>query len=83
MLFNSYAFILEFLPLTLAIFFCRPAESSLGRGVAGVGVDCVLRLLVAEYIPLLLGSVAFNFLAGRAIAKRAGSTRAAGYSSHP
>jgi alginate O-acetyltransferase complex protein AlgI len=72
MLFNSYAFILGFLPPALALFFF------LGRLNGVWAAAWLASASIAfygywspKYIALLLGSVAFNFLCGRAIAKRA------------
>jgi alginate O-acetyltransferase complex protein AlgI len=75
MLFNSYAFILGFLPLALALFFFL---GRLNRVWAAAWLALASIAFYGywspKYIALLLGSVAFNFLCGRAIAKRAGST---------
>lgn len=74
MLFNSYPFIFFFLPITLAVFFWI--------GGRGYHTGAAAWLAVASlffygwwnplYVPLLLASVVFNFLAGRAIAGRPG-----------
>jgi alginate O-acetyltransferase complex protein AlgI len=76
MLFNSYAFILGFLPPALTLFFL------LGRLNRVWAATWLVLASIAfygywspKYIVLLLGSVAFNFVAGRAIAKHAGTTR--------
>jgi alginate O-acetyltransferase complex protein AlgI len=75
MLFNSYAFILGFLPLALALFFFL---GRLNRVWAASWLAFASIVFYGywspKYIVLLLGSVAFNFLCGRAIAKRAGSS---------
>jgi D-alanyl-lipoteichoic acid acyltransferase DltB (MBOAT superfamily) len=75
MLFNSYAFILGFLPPALALFFIL---GRLNRVWAAAWLALASIAFYGywspKYIALLLGSVAFNFLCGRAIAKRAGST---------
>jgi alginate O-acetyltransferase complex protein AlgI len=74
MLFNSYPFILGFLPLALALFFFI---GRLSRVWAAAWLALASILFYGywspKYIVLLLGSVAFNFLCGRAIAKRAAS----------
>src|SRR4051812_10695694 len=67
MLFNSYIFIFLFLPLVLAGFY--------GAGLGGSFLRCWL--MVASFIfygfwnvgllPLLIGSIAFNYFAGRTI----------------
>jgi alginate O-acetyltransferase complex protein AlgI len=77
MLFNSYAFILGFLPLALALFFVL---GRLNRVWAAAWLALASIAFYGywspKYIALLLGSVVFNFLCGRAIAKRAGSAGA-------
>jgi len=74
MLFNSFAFILGFLPLALALFFLL---GRLNRVWAAAWLALASIAFYGywspKYIVLLLGSVACNFLCGRAIAKRAGS----------
>ncbi len=74
MLFNSYAFILGFLPLALALFFLL---GRLNRVWAAAWLALASIAFYGywspKYIALLLGSVAFNFLCGRAIARRAGN----------
>jgi len=74
MLFNSFAFILGFLPLALALFFLL---GRLNRVWAAAWLALASIAFYGywspKYIVLLLGSVACNFLGGRAIAKRAGS----------
>src|ERR1700692_4461901 len=74
MLFNSFAFILGFLPLALALFFFLGRLNRVWAArwlpLASIGF---FGYWSPKYIVLLLGSVACNFLCGRAIAKRAGS----------
>jgi D-alanyl-lipoteichoic acid acyltransferase DltB (MBOAT superfamily) len=74
MLFNSYQFLCVFLPVTLIVFF------ALGRvNRAWAAGWLALASLVfygywsVKYIPLLLGSVIFNFFCGRALSRRARS----------
>lgn len=74
MLFNSYAFVFGFLPIALVLFF------SLGRVSRAWAAAWLALTSIAfygywspKYIPLLLGSVVFNFLAGRAISRCAGT----------
>ena len=75
MLFNSYVFIAAFLPATLAGFFLL---ARLGRRPAAAWL--VLASLffygwwAPQYVPLLLGSAALNFVAGAALAR--GGSRA-------
>jgi alginate O-acetyltransferase complex protein AlgI len=75
MLFNSYAFILGFLPPALALFFILGRLSRVWAAAwLALASIAFYGYWSPKYIALLLGSVAFNFLCGRAIAKRAGST---------
>ncbi len=73
MLFNSYVFILAFLPLTFCGFF---ASARIGRTAGGVFL--VLASLVfygwwrPAYVPLLLISIGCNFLLARLIAANSG-----------
>jgi alginate O-acetyltransferase complex protein AlgI len=74
MLFNSYQFLCVFLPVTLIVFF------ALGRvdRVWAAGWLALASLVFygywsVKYIPLLLGSVIFNFVCGRALSRRARS----------
>ena len=71
MLFNSYEFIFVYLPIVfIGYFFVLPR---LGGGVRAGSLWISLASLVfygywdIRYIPLLLGSISFNFLAGRFI----------------
>lgn len=74
MLFNSFAFILEFLPLALALFFLLGRlNQSWAAAWLAVASIAFYGYWSPKYIVLLLGSVACNFLCGRAISKRAGS----------
>jgi len=74
MLFNSYSFLLAYLPVTLLGFF------TLGRFGKGVGATwlaaCSLFFYAwwdYTYLALLLGSICANYLAGSFIARRPGS----------
>ncbi len=73
MLFNSYEFIFLFLPLAAVGFFLFAKVS---RGLAGTWLVFASLLFYGwwdpRYIPLLLGSIIFNYLVGQRIA-RAGS----------
>ena len=69
MLFNSYAFIFLFLPTVLLIFFglrryAHTLFPTLWLVVASLGFYAYWRSI---YVPLLLGSIAFNYRAGLAI----------------
>ena len=75
MLFNSYAFLLAFLPLTLLGYFCF---GRLGK-TAGAGWLAACSLFFYgwwdhRYLALLLGSICANYWVGAYIARHAGST---------
>lgn len=70
MLFNSYAFLLAFLPLTLLLTFLAARHSSR----AAIFVLSLASLLFyawgeLRFLPILCASILFNFLMGRAIAR--------------
>lgn len=70
MLFNSYEFMFVFLPLTLLIYYLLPR---LGGGVRSAALWLSVMSLVfysywdIRYLPLLLGSICWNFWIGRFI----------------
>jgi alginate O-acetyltransferase complex protein AlgI len=70
MLFNSYEYLIYFLPLSLAIYFL------LGRRAAWATAWLVAASLFfyswwnPRYLPLILASIAFNFAVGRALRRR-------------
>src|SRR4051794_29236514 len=68
MLFNSYVFICVFLPLVLAIFY---AAAGLGGACARWWLAIASLYFYAywnvSFLPLLIGSITFNYLAGRNI----------------
>ncbi|TAN46805.1 MAG: MBOAT family protein, partial [Rhodospirillales bacterium] len=70
MLFNSHAFILLFLPVTLGGFWVL---KRLGVGVSIVWLSILSTLFYVWwnplYLPLLLSSIAFNFFMGRLVGK--------------
>ncbi|BAL25886.1 MBOAT family protein [Azoarcus sp. KH32C] len=76
MLFNSYPFLLAFLPITLLGFFVL---GRLGKGVgAGWLAACSLFFYAwwdYRYLALLLGSIMGNYLAGGYIARHAGALK--------
>jgi len=73
MLFNSYAFVFVFLPVTLSVFFiCGRFNRMLAAAWLVLASIAFYGYWSPKYIPLLLGSVTFNFLAGRFISRHAG-----------
>ncbi|MBS0554953.1 MAG: MBOAT family protein [Proteobacteria bacterium] len=75
MLFNSYAFLLAYLPVTLAGFFLF-GRFGKGSGAAWLAA-CSLFFYGwwdYRYLALLLGSIAGNYLAGGYIARHAGTS---------
>ena len=77
MLFNSYSFLLAYLPVTLLGFFLF---GRLGKGAGAAWLAACSLFFYAwwdyRYLALLLASIGFNYLLGGYIARRAG--RAAG-----
>ena len=76
MLFNSYVFLLAFLPVTVAGFF---AFGRFGKG-AGAAWLALCSLFFygwwdARYLILLLASIGTNYAAGSYIARRPGSVQ--------
>jgi alginate O-acetyltransferase complex protein AlgI len=76
-LFNSYDFLLIFLPLTAAVFFALSAWGHLRAAAASLALASIVfyGYWSPVYVLLLLGSIAGNFLAARAILQY----RAAGF----
>jgi alginate O-acetyltransferase complex protein AlgI len=73
MLFNSYAFVFGFLPVALCVFFLFGHFNRLWAAAWLVLASIAFYgYWSPKYIPLLLGSVTFNFLAGRFISRNAG-----------
>jgi alginate O-acetyltransferase complex protein AlgI len=72
MLFNSYAFIFGFLPLTALMFFALSAAGWTRAAAAWVGVASVFfyGYWSPRFVPLLLGSVVFNYVFGLLILTR-------------
>lgn len=72
MLFNSFSFLLGFLPLILCVLFWlaryRPSWAPAWLALASIGFYGGWSL---AYIPLLLASIAFNFMAGGQISRLA------------
>jgi alginate O-acetyltransferase complex protein AlgI len=73
MLFNSYAFLFAFLPVALAGYVLLGRRSvTLAAGWLTLASLFFYGWWDARYLPLLLGSILFNYATGRAIAARAG-----------
>jgi alginate O-acetyltransferase complex protein AlgI len=72
MLFNSYQFVFVFLPVVLLVFFYL---GRLNRSWAASWLALASIVFYAywsiKYVPLLLGSVTFNYVCGRALSRRA------------
>ena len=74
MLFNSSAFLFAFLPATLALFFlCAPFSHRAAIAWLTLASLFFYAWWNPVWLPLLLASIAFNFLAGREISQRANS----------
>ena len=78
MLFNSWVFVFAFLPVTVAGFYLVAARG--GRQDAALAwlLACSLAFYAWHdwrLLALILGSIGFNFLAGGALAARAGASR--------
>ena len=77
MLFNSYAFVFVFLPVTLIVFFLLGKVNRVwAAGWLALASIVFYGYWSVKYIPLLLGSVIFNYLCGRAVSRRAQTPRA-------
>src|SRR6476660_1719022 len=69
MLFNSYVFIFGFLPLTLAVFYVAAAvRAEYARWWLAAASLYFYGYWNVSFLPLLIGSIAFNYSAGRIIA---------------
>jgi D-alanyl-lipoteichoic acid acyltransferase DltB (MBOAT superfamily) len=73
LLFNSYPFLFLYLPLVFAGYYWI-ARYSHAWAAAGLGIASLVFYgwWDPRYVPLLLGSIVFNFLVGRAISEGAG-----------
>jgi len=78
MLFNSPEFLFLYLPIVLVVFF---AIGKYRRDYAAAWIAFASLVFYgwwdARYVPLLLGSIAFNFWAGNAISRQTGGGRKA------
>lgn len=77
MLFNSYSFLLLFLPVALLVFYGLLLRKSVDAAIAGLGV-CSLVFYAwwdVSNLPLLIASIIGNFLLARRIAHRSGHQR--------
>src|SRR5690242_17789277 len=65
MLFNSYEYLIYFLPLSLAAFFVLGRHSRLAVGALVAASLFFYAWWNPRYLPLILGSIGFNFAVGR------------------
>jgi alginate O-acetyltransferase complex protein AlgI len=73
-LFNSYQFVFVFLPVTLIVFFALGRLSRVwAAGWLALASLVFYGYWSVTYIPLLLGSVVFNYLCGRVLSRNAQS----------
>ncbi|HEV7357791.1 MAG TPA: MBOAT family O-acyltransferase, partial [Steroidobacteraceae bacterium] len=76
MLFNSYQFVFVFLPVTLIVFFILgKVDRVWAAGWLALASIVFYGYWSVKYIPLLLGSVIFNYLCGRSLSRRAQAPR--------
>jgi alginate O-acetyltransferase complex protein AlgI len=70
MLFHAPVFLLVFLPLTLALYLWLERNAAAGMSIGFLAIASLVFYgwWNPLYLPLLIGSIAFNFLIGRAIA---------------
>ena len=67
MLFNSYEYLIYFLPLSLGAFFLLGRRASLAVGVLVAASLFFYAWWNPIYLPLILGSIGFNFAVGRGL----------------
>lgn len=73
MLFNSYEFIFAFFPLVVLVFFLVGKQHTrLAAAWLGLASLVFYGWWSVQALPLLLGSIAFNYLAGQRLVPRAG-----------
>jgi len=70
MLFSSYEYLIYFLPLSLAAFFLLERRARLAVGALVVASLLFYAWWDPRYLPLILGSIGFNFAVGRALHRR-------------
>ena len=78
MLFTSGLFLFVYLPVTLVLFFLIARKAGPGAAAAWLAAMSLAfyGYWVPAYLALLVGSILFNFIAGLAIVRHAGSNRA-------
>ena len=81
MLFNSYSFLLLFLPLTICVFYVLLQKRSVDSAIVSLGIASLIFYAWWDVsnLPLLVGSILFNFLLARRIARSVGRPRRALY----
>jgi alginate O-acetyltransferase complex protein AlgI len=72
MLFNSYEYLIYFLPLSLAAFFMLGRRARLAVGALVAASLFFYAWWNPIYLPLILGSIGFNFAVGRLLRARPG-----------
>lgn len=77
MLFNSYSFLLLFLPISLLVFYGLLLRKSADAAIAGLGVCSLVFYAWWDIgnLPLLIASIIGNFVLARRIAHRSGRAR--------
>ncbi len=76
MLFNSYDYLVYFLPLTLAAFFVLGRRAGMAVGALVVASLVFYAWWNPRYLPLILGSIGFNFAVGRLLHRGTGHAKA-------
>jgi D-alanyl-lipoteichoic acid acyltransferase DltB (MBOAT superfamily) len=77
MLFNSYEYLIYFLPLSLAVYFLLGRKASWAVGWLVAASLFFYAWWNPRYLPLILASIAFNFAVGRVLHR--GSSHAKGW----
>src|SRR5436309_11442606 len=76
MLFNSYEYLIYFLPLSLAVFFLLGRRATWAVGWLVAASLFFYGWWNPKYLPLILASIGFNFFIGRALHRRSARAKA-------
>ena len=76
MLFNSYDYLIYFLPLSLAVYFVLGRKAVWAAGWLVAASLFFYAWWNPRYLPLILASIGFNFVVGRALRRRPRRARA-------